>query len=739
MQNLMTQKAGPNRRTALGFVAAGVVAGALPRRSFGAKPVEMGELEAFTTQPPGGTTATELTPLNRFPRMMQDFIVPHVREAHDRAIAAKAAVSSADQARLYALQVRQKIEKALGPMPARGPLNPRIVGTLRRDGYRIEKVIFDSRPDFPITGNLYLPTDASGQFSGEPVVGMVCTCGHKGSGKAHDDYQRFAQSLARFGHASLLFDPVGQGERLQFPDPDGGSHVGGSVTEHLRAGNDQFLIGEVFAGWCTWDAMRAVDYLISRPEIDAKRIGITGNSGGGMVTTWMCGIDDRITLAAPSCFVSTFLRNCENELPVDTEQAPPHVLALGLEHEDFIAASAPKPIRLLAKEQDFFDIRGTEAAFDRLRTFYGQFGEDQADSITMFTGPTEHGYSIENREAMYRWIKALTGRGEETEPQIVIESEDDLRCTASGQVHLGQVQRPQIQGGQIQGGEEAAASIPVRTAATAMQLAKERPRLDDDQLRSAAARLLALPPNVASGDSVADPPGYRILRTLSGRQYPRRSQSTYVVETEPGAAAICYRLGDSRLQSRPPRGTPGNPAMLYVSHRSADYELREEKWLSRAIKDFGDGEVYTCDVRGIGESLPNTCGPKGFDDSYGCDYFYAIHGLMLDRPYLGQKVLDVLRVIDWLANHDQTPIELVGFGDGATIATFAAMFRPTVVKVRLRDPLESYESTIDDPDAADDGLPLSMILPNVLKEFDLPRCRKMLGDRLSGLTHPPMV
>ncbi len=673
------------------------------------------ELEAFTTGSPGGTTTTGLTPLNRFPRMMQDFLVPHVRQAHDRAIAAKAAVSSVAEAKRYRASVKQKIAAALGPMPQRCPLNPRITGILQRDGYRIEKVIFDSRPGFPVTANFYLPTGDNGEFAGDRVVGMVGTCGHKDIGKAHDDYQRFAQSLVRFGHACLLFDPIGQGERLQFPDADGGSHVGGPVTEHLRVGNDQFLVGDNFAGWCVWDAMRAVDYLISRPEIDPNRIGITGNSGGGMVTTWMCGLDDRLTLAAPSCFVSTFLRNCENELPVDTEQAPPHVLALGLEHEDFIAASAPKAIRLLAKEQDFFDIRGTEAAFERLKTFYAHFGDEQAENITMFTGPTQHGYSIENREAMYQWMRGITGRGADTEPELVIESAADLQCTASGQVHLG---------------PGASASIPVRTAAAARQLADDRPRLSDAQLRDAAARLLALPPEIASGHSADHPPGYRILRTLRSRRYPRKSQSTYVVQTEPGAAAICYRLGDSQLQSRPPRGTPGRPAMLYVSHRSADFELRHEDWLRRAIGDFGDGEVYTCDVRGIGESLPNTCGSKGFDSSYGCDYFYAIHGIMLDRPYLGQKVLDVLRVIDWLADHDQTPIELVAMKDGATIATFAAMFRPSVTGVRLHDPLISYQSTIQDPEAAGEGLPLSMILPSVLTQFDLPQCRASLGEKL---------
>ena len=85
---------------------------------------------------------------------------------------------------------------------------------------------------------------------------------------------------------------------------------------------------------------------------------MTGNSGGGTMTTWLCGVEPRWTMAAPSCFVTTFRRNLENELPQDTEQCPPRALALGLDHADFLAAMAPKPIIILAKERDYFDVPG---------------------------------------------------------------------------------------------------------------------------------------------------------------------------------------------------------------------------------------------------------------------------------------------------------------------------------------------------------------------------------------------
>ncbi len=121
----------------------------------------------------------------------------------------------------------------------------------------------------------------------------------------------------------LIFDPLGQGERLQYPTDALKSQIGVGVPEHLYAGNQQFLVGEFIGTWRAWDAIRALDYLLTREEVDRRHLGVTGNSGGGTMTTWLCGVESRWTMAAPSCFVTTFRRNLENELPADTEQCPP--------------------------------------------------------------------------------------------------------------------------------------------------------------------------------------------------------------------------------------------------------------------------------------------------------------------------------------------------------------------------------------------------------------------------------
>ncbi|HOW65926.1 MAG TPA: prolyl oligopeptidase family serine peptidase [Candidatus Paceibacterota bacterium] len=645
--------------------------------------------------------ATPLSPLNRFPRMIQDYLVAEVRRCEAANRQAKAAIKTRADAEAYAASVRERIMRCFGPFPEKTPLNPRITGVVERDAYRIEKVIFESRPDLLVTGNLYVPKGR--QF---PLPGVVATCGHSDNGKASEAYQSFSQALARMGYVVLIFDPLGQGERLQYPDAQLRSRVGVGVREHLHAGNQQFLVGEFLGAWRAWDGIRALDYLLTRPEVDPRHLGITGNSGGGTLTTWLCGVESRWTMAAPSCFVTTFRRNLENELPADTEQCPPRALALILDHEDFLAAMAPKPVLILGKEKDFFDIRGTEEAHVRLKDLYEKLGA--ADHLAFFAGPTAHGYSQENREAMYRWFNRITGISDrQSEPELTLEKDETLRCAPKGQV-----------------AELKSRTVFSFTRETSLNFAKQRSELGYDALRQALEHSLKLPRPTQT-------PDYRILRNLPSRQYPLPRSTTYAVETEPGIFALVYRLSTEPLEARPPKGPPR--AILYVSHQSSDAELREEILPRQLIEAEPASVFYACDARGIGESRPNTCGFNTFLDPYGSDYFYAIHCLMLDRPYLGQKTYDVLRVLDWLRTCGHSEIHLAGKGWGALPAAFAAVLSDTVVEVTLKNALNSYQSIAESEFYA---WPLSTFLPGVLKQFDLPDCYRVLSAKKLRLIDP---
>lgn len=642
-----------------------------------------------------------MDPLNRFPRMVQEWYVEQVRRAERKGNAIRADLRTKTDAERYVREVRIKIRNSFGPYPVKTPLKPQITGVVERDGYRIEKVIFESRPEFYVTANLYIPKGRT-----YPLPGVVGTCGHSTNGKAAEAYQSFSQGLARMGYVVLIYDPIGQGERLQYVNEELKSKIRPGVGEHLHAGNQQFLIGEFFGMSRAWDGIRALDYLLTRKEVDKRHLGVTGNSGGGTMTTWLCGVEQRWTMAAPSCFVTTFRRNAENELPADTEQCPPKALGQYLDHADFLAALAPKPIVILGKEKDYFDARGTTEAYGRLKHLYRLFGKE--DNISYYNGPTHHGYSQENREAMYRWFNRVTGVSDaQVEPKLTIEKDETLWCTPHGQI-----------------AELHSRPIYSFTRAKAKSLASGRRKLSDHALAEQVAEVLKLPQRYES-------PDFRILRAISGRDYPKRYSLHYAVETEPGIQAVVTRLSDDRLYSRPPR--LGRRAVLYVSHHSADAELREEPLVKELLAAEPEAVFFACDVRGIGESRPETCGMRTYRSPYGSDYFYAIGSLMLDKPYVGQKTHDILSVLDFLAEFGHTEVHLAGKGWGAVPATFVALLYDRVAQVTLKNALTSYT---DVATAELYNWPLSTFAPGVLEHFDLPDCYQALQKKNLKLIDP---
>ena len=681
---------------------------AIPRRNFlklsglagvgfaGAGIIPDYTARVFSTDPKlsGPLNADQLVPLNRDPRMVQEYFVKRLRQAEETAEKRRSLLHTREDAEAYVKDIRSRIQQSFGPWPEKTPLNARITGVLKRDTFNVEKVIFDSRPGFPVTANLYVPGRRR-----KPFPGVIGVCGHSVNGKASAPYQSFAQGLVRMGYVVLIFDPVGQGERLQYITDDLKPRHGIGVNEHIYAGNQMILTGESLSSWFAWDGIRALDYLLTRPEVDPKHIGVTGNSGGGTQSTWLCGVESRFTMAAPSCFVTTFRHNMENELPADSEQYPHRIISLGLDHSDLIAAMAPKPVILLGQEKDYFDARGLEESYRRLKNLYKLLGAEQ--NIGLFIGPDYHGYSQLNREAMYGWFNSITKISDKrTEDPIVLEKDEDLWCTPHGQA-----------------GEFKPNTIFTFTGQISTDLKKRRPSLTGNGLKDAVAGVLKLP------SFNKDVPYFRILRPVPGRQYPKKFAANYLVETEPGINIIVYRLDNNTLLSRPPAGF--NRAVLYVSHMSADAELRDEAFLQDIISNESDSAVFACDVRGTGESQPNTCA-NDFLEPYGSDYFYAGHSIMVDYPYAGQKTYDVLRVIDWIRSYGHEEIHLAGKGWGAIIATFAAVISDSVSQVTLKNALTSYS---DITESEEYDWPLSSLLPGVLTTFDLPDCYHALAGK----------
>jgi dienelactone hydrolase len=336
-------------------------------------------------------------------------------------------VHSIDDAERRKAEVRAKILESIGGLPDySGPLNARVTGRIERPRYIIEKIIFESLPGLLVTANLYRPIQP-GKYPG-----VLLPLGHWEEGKPA--MQRIAINLALKGFVALAYDPLGQGERLQAYDRRVGGSLGAWATEqHLLAGAQSLLAGESFARYRIWDGKRALDYLLSRPEVDSGKIGCTGCSGGGTVTTYLSALDSRIKVAVPSCYMNSF-RVLFSGSVGDSEQSLPGFLSAGLDQTDFVELFAPKPWLIASTLGDFFTPEGARQIFEESRRWYRIYGAEER--VQWIMGSGEHGTPPVVREALYawmiRWLK--DGKGDSREEAVETLPPHALLVTQSGQV-----------------------------------------------------------------------------------------------------------------------------------------------------------------------------------------------------------------------------------------------------------------------------------------------------------------
>ena len=304
-------------------------------------------------------------------------------------------IHTTQQAEARKVRTRELLLKSLNGLPDyKGPLNAHVRGVLDAGDYRIEKLTYESLPRYLVTANLYVPKSAGKH----PAV--LFAMGHWEEGKPYG--QEIAGNLARKGFVVLVFDPMGQGERQQaYEARSGRSLIGGSVNQHMLNGATSLLIGDGLMRYFVNDGMRGIDYLITRPEVDAERIGMTGCSGGGTVTTFVSALDPRVKVAAPACYMQTF-RALVNGPTGDSEQSNPGFVAMGLDQTDLVELFAPKPWLISSTQQDFFTPAGAKPVFEEARRWYALYGAE--DRIKWVVGPGEHGTPVEVREAIYDWM-----------------------------------------------------------------------------------------------------------------------------------------------------------------------------------------------------------------------------------------------------------------------------------------------------------------------------------------------
>ncbi len=590
-----------------------------------------------------------------------------------------------DERRAY---VRRVITEAVGGFPERTPLNAKVTGVLERPDYKIEKVIFESRPNFFVTANLYLPK--AGQ---PPYPSVLYPLGHERGGKSHATWQHMLISLAKKGYVALAWDPLGQGERAQHYDEDFEQRkLVRSTTEHSVLGVQCLITGDNVAQYTIWDGRRALDYLLSRPEVDASRIACTGNSGGGTHTAYISALEDRVHVAMPSCYITSWGYLLDTIGPQDAEQVLLPWVGAGLDHPDFIYAFAPRPYLMLSAVRDFFSIGGARATFAEAERLYERLGV--SEKISMSEVDRGHGYHQPNREAAYNWLGKWF-KGEEDlapEPEVEIAAFEELRCTETGQVATSL------------GGE------------TVFSLNRKR-----------AAALDAKLPAIRSASDVSS---YRQeltsrIRKLSAIEYERAIPE---VRSYGDIARDGYRIEKLAYVSEPgifvpsllfvPEGSGPRPAIVYVHGRGKSAEAApggEIEWFMRK-----GHVVLAVDVRGMGETsrLDDRNG-SDFPGYFG-DYDSAMTSFLIGKSLVGMRAADVLRAVDFLATRsevDSNRIFGVGKIGGGVPLLYAAALDDRIRKLAFEQMLVSYRSVVEQ--RLHRGV-LESIIPGVLKQFDLP-------------------
>ena len=588
----------------------------------------------------------------------------------------------------YQKDRREKFLDAIGGLPPRTPLRPRVTGVVRRDGYNVEKVIFESQPHHHVTALLFLPT---GKGHAGPFPGVLVPCGHASKAKAYEAYQTMGALLALNGMAALVFDPIDQGERSQMPSalPD----LWGTRA-HTMLGVGSILLGRNTARFEIWDGMRAIDYLQSRPEVDPHRIGCTGNSGGGTQTSYLMALDDRIVAAAPSCYITGFEALLSTIGPQDAEQNIFGQLAFGMDHADYLMMRATTPILICAATEDFFDIQGTWTCFRYAKRLYSRLG--MAERISLLENDAPHNYNTLQREGVVRWMaRWLLGNDAPiTEPAIELLSDEEARCTPDGQVmHL--------------------------------QAARSTYDLNRDEEKRLAAHRKPLLSTMSRSNwlcRVRQKAGIRPVAELPEPEVRDRG----IVEhngLEVRKVALSPEEGVvlPALVFTPKQGAASG-TVLYLHEDGKDADAGPGGPIEGLVN--AGRMVVAVDVRGTGE----TQGERGFGRAFGPDTKDVLTAYLLGRSYVAMRAEDILVCARVLQQRWKGPADVVAVGHVCVPALHAAALEPDLFgSVRLVRGLLSWSNVIELGRSRDQ---LVNAVHGALTVYDLPDLARSLGDRL---------
>ena len=566
-------------------------------------------------------------------------------------------------------EVEAAFKKAMGydPAPKKTPLNPQITGTADRDGYTIENLLFESMPGFYVTANVYKPKGVEGRL---PAV--VVTMGHAmEDGKNYDLYRSAQLSFVKQGFLVLAYDPIGQGER-RIP---GNAHL---------VSYPALMTGKSNLHYMVWDSIRALDYLQSRKDVDARRIGIAGNSGGGLNTMYTMPAEKRFAAGASFCCLCSFhawLKDGGNHCICN------HLPGIVPEMEqfEFVGLCAPRPFMSGNGQKDpIFPIAGVRETIRRAKPIYGFY--EAEDAVTGAEAPLPHGWSQPLREAAAGWFaKWLQGRGDGSP---IPEEEIKLEDKKSKDIHA-------LVDGKFPKGAKTYADVVRAEAKRLVDAYKDVP--EDAKEREAWRKALRM----------------KLWETLGGKPKPfapvTEKGKTFEWEGTPVEQVAIQTETQMKVPGLlfTPKDAKGETVILLSD--AGKSMLQNNPMLTGLLKQ--GRRVLALDVRGLGEGSvhENHC---------------ASDAVCLGRPLLAQQAWDLIQAVKWSKENSGGPVSVVANGNVGLIAILAAALSGDFKSVTLRNTPDSFLNGIADPLP----FPLWAYPANILKVADVPQLEAAAGD-----------
>ena len=604
----------------------------------------------------------------------------------------RSAVKDAASLLSYQQEVRGLFLECIGGLPQIPAGEPKMIAREDKGGYTLEKLLLQPREGTWATANVYVPNNMK-----KPAPAVLVTIGHDDRGKADPEYQYLAQLLVKAGMIVLLLDPLGQGERFEHFELDMDYQpIQGCSGEHDLLDWKAKLIGQSLARYFIQDGICALDYLASREDVDASRIGLTGHSGGGTQTSMlMMAAGDRFAAAAPCAYTSDHRAMMETGIDPDNEMLWPGCIAKGLDYVDLVAGVAPNPVLFLTNQHDFFPREGTLRTLADARALWQNAGS--IHTVEMATAQSQHAYPHSLAQAVCAFF-AQHLQADVQDVQALLADftfapvePSALWCTSEGQVIKY---------------DPGMRTVHDELVAEMRRLQKERAALTEEALTAELAKLLRV-------DALDKLPQPRVFAegTCGHVQYRSiiwRPEDYY---WNSGTLLRDLRQGDKPLKT-----------VIGLWPEGTARLTEHSDWIHRCLQR--GYQVLVMDVAGSGAMVPARLGNTDMYAGWSTMYNLNAYLMQLDDSFFALRTRQIVAAVRMLSGWQEADgailfaqREFSRYADAAALLTGTPVFSD--------EDFQPWEEIVEEK-YHDQTWSHAWVLPGGLKLYDEPELKSML-------------